>query len=495
MWYPFKNAKNITVAEKSIINPIEKKNATASLFTDWFVNGAGTGENNYLTIKRALVFYDTAAPVATAIDWINDEFKTLQLTLTNNKTVVPTAPILDKLKQPNDDMVQEEFLEAYGAFYLICNEVYLLATGNVNQPPAEINVISPEYVTVYCGEDGLINKIALQQLGIGQEIFYRSEKGYRFYNKAQDREIWQVKGFSAINNDTYSLSAANSSSLTQSRGRSKLSSIHKEINQYLEVATHNLSILSNGMIPSGTIEIPDGAILSDDQFTRLRTQVINFYSGSENAGKALILDNGMKFTPLSLKTKDMDFKNLSEQVETKIFNRYKVPLPLVRADNMTLANMETAKLNLYDNCVVPLAGRLLRELTNFLAPRYNLKPNDLITAALDCIPALKTRHLTEMKLRKDTGIYKPNELRSIDGLEDVDNGDAVYQDYKLVPLGVPTRITTPSKNIQPDVVKNSIPDYTSRKNYIGLLLQQTKADGSPKFTLDEVEEMADKAEL
>ena len=501
MWNPFKTNKSLIITEKSI-SPIEKKSSTLSVFGEWFVNGGGSGENNALTIKRALIFYDKAAPVATAIDWINDEFKTLGLVLRNDKSIQTTGQILDFLKHPNDDMTQEEFLEALGAYYLICNEVYLLATGNIDAIPAELYVISPEFINIQRDVDGLIARITLQQAGRGIQIFNRSEKGYRFINSDKTAEIWQIKGFSALNYSAFGSGVGGSSDLGSSRGRSKLSSIHKEINQYLEIATHNLSVLNNGMMPSGTIEVPENNTLDDDQFESLRAQVINFYSGSENAGKVLILDNGMKFNPVSSYAKDMDFKELTSQVSTTIYNRYKVPLPLVKSENMTLANMEVAKLNLYDNCVTPLANRLLRELTNFLGERFKLKPSDLIAANLDSIPALQTRRLQEITLLKALNLNTTNELRLMIGDAPVKDGDVVYQNYNLIPLGEKSTRSDLSQ-VDPDANNQidkqpkkskkikKLKNYTSRKNFIDIMNQQINVDGTKKYTLEFIENIAD----
>lgn len=482
MWNPFKQTKNVvTVEKKSVILP-----------EGWLLNGGGFS-NNQLTIKRALKFYDDAAPVATAVDWINDEFKTLSLLLQQGDKSTNDAEILKFLQSPNDDMIQEDFLETLGAYFLICNEVYMVATGNVNKPPAELLVISPEHIVVKKDADGFINQINIQRDGMGTEIFKRADTQYRFYNKDQTAEIWQIKGFSARGDNVVSNSDFNGgNNITSSRGRSKLSSICREINQYIEVATHNLATLDNGMLPSGTLTAPEGATLTDEQFERIRSQVVNFYSGAKNAGKVLILDNGMVFTPLNINAKDMDFKELIKSVTTTIFNRYKIPLPLVNAENMTLANMATAKLNLYDNCVIPLANRLLRELTLFLAPRFKLGENDLIIANLDQVSALQPRRNEQLKVKKELNIYTINELRADSGdLAIAEGGDIVYIANNLVPAG--TDMTVAQSNTLVDVtpVEKQINTIATRKQFIAIMQKQIDVKGNRNFTDDEINKMAD----
>ncbi len=472
MWNPFKSTKNVIQVES-------KK--SFSLPQGWYING-GSGVNNQLTIRRALKFYDDAAPVSTAIDWINDEFKTLSLLLKDGDKVTNNADILKLLAKPNDDMIQEDFLETLGAYFLICNEVYIIATGNINRAPAELVIVSPEYITVKKDTDGFIGQIEVQRTGMGNEIFKRADSTFRFYNRDKTAEIWQIKGFSALGDSLYSNNDSAGSNIMASRGRSKLSSIHREINQYTEIATHNLSTLDNGLLPSGTITVPENTTLDDDTFERIRAQVVNFYSGAKNAGKVLILDNGLVFTPMGINAKDMDFKELTKQVTITIFNRYKVPLPLISPDNMTLANMDTAKLNLYDNCVIPLANRLLRELTVFLGVRYKLPETALIIADLDCVSALQIRRNEQLKLKKDMNIYTINELRLESGDKPIsDGGDVVYIASNLVPAGT-----------ESSAIPNPLLDVTpvAKNYYIELMQKQVDIKGNRKFTDIEIEEMA-----
>jgi phage portal protein BeeE len=481
MFSKFFNKKDVIIVEKK------------SAFTNfpWLING-NAGANNEMTIKRALRFYDECAPVATAIDWINDEFKTLSLILKENDEIEYDAEILKFLRTPNDDMVQEDFLETLGAYFLIINEVYIIAYGNPNKKPSELIIVSPEYVTPEKGKDGFVSSMRVRINGTSEEIFKRDENQYRFYNSSLTAEIWQIKGFSAIGDTVCGSSGVvGINNVQNARGRSKLSSIHREINQYIEISTHNLAVLDNGMIPSGTIEVPEGTTLDDDQFEKLRAQAVNFYSGAKNAGKVLILENGMKFIPANLNAKDMDFEKLSRRVEITVFNRYKVPLPLVSPDNMTLANMESAKLNLYDNCVIPIAHRLLRELTNFLAPRFGLSDNALICADLDKISALQLRRNEELKLKKELDVLTKDELRREIGLEKIEGGNQLYMLNNMIPLGTTPFIENDLITVVDSQNEKSLKQSICRKEFIKLMQNQIDVKGNKIFTDIEINQIAD----
>jgi len=493
---PFDYKTNGILPAKQTDHMVIEKKSTYPVSWPWLINGQNGGENNTLTIKRALKYYDEAAPVSTAIDWINDEFKNLSLVLKKGEDVDRMADVLRFMRSPNDDMTQEDFLENTGALYLICNEVYWLATGRQGKEPAEIYIISPEHVTVGKNKDGLIDTMKVKVAGMTEMVFSRSSDEYRFYSNDGDAELWQVKGFSAVSDEVSGVSSViGTSNLSNARGRSKLSSITREINQYIEIGKHNLATLDNGMKPSGTIEVPDGAVLDDDQFERLKEQIINYYSGASNSAKTLILDNGMKFIPSSLTAKDMDFEKLMKSTTLAVFNRYKVPLPLISPDNMTLANMESARLNLYDNCVIPLARRIFRELTNFLAPRFNLTEDELICSDMDAITALQIRRNQELKLKKELDILTKNELRKDIGKEETVGGDVLYQPINLVPIGTAYNSTQANEPASTEDDTSNEQVKTSRVEFVKLMQAQVDKKGNRVLTDDEIHEIANNEEL
>lgn len=447
-----------------------------------FLTSAGI--DGRLGARQAISYYDKAAPVAIAVDWINDEFKNLSLVLRKQDgSIEKEHPLLEFLMQPNQDATQEDFLENLGAIYLLANEVYIIATGNINGEPAELIVVSPEHITTFIGTDGFLSRIDVQRGGSVKETFLRNGSEFRFFNQNQTVEIWQIKGFSTINNhlSTGGLTGASN------QGRSKLKSIRREIEQYIAIATNNLALLDNGMRPSGTIETPEGESLTDEQFESLREQVVNFYSGGANAGNVLILENGLKFNPVSVSIKDMDFPELTRKTTITIFNRYKVPLPLVTPENMTLANMETAKLSLYDNAVLPMSARLFREITNFMRPRFDVDKDEVIVADMDQISALQIRRNQELKLKSELDVLTTDEMREEIGRDPVKGGDVVYISNSLVPIG-----TDAVEPIAPDTsVTTSSKQQMERKQFFDIMRQQKNDKGERIHTDEQLLQIAD----
>lgn len=431
-----------------------------------------------ITPQKALFYYNVTAPVATAIDLVNDEFKNLDLAVKSDGTITTDDDIIQFLQHPNDDMVLEDFLEVMGIFFLVTNEVYIVANGPVNQQPSELVLVSPADVEVRKSRlDGLIEEISVQssmgsQLGGGgsRVVFKRDGLQFRFFDDSKTHEIWQIKGFN--------------SQLT-GRGRSKLNSISYEINQYIEMARHNLSLLKNGVRLSGMISVKQDEPLSTDQLADLKEQISQFYSGAENAGN-VIVGSDIDFKEIGISPRDMDFMNLKKNVTTTIFNRYKVPLPLVMPEQMTLANMDSAKLNLYDNAVLPFANRMFAELTAFLGQRFGMAENAKLVPFLDTITALRPRNMATLKLRKDLGSLTINEIRAELGLEPIPiGGDSVFIPGNLVPAG-----TAPLQR----VAETQKAVKTSREGFQKLMQGQKDIKGRRSYSNEKIDKLWEEAD-
>ncbi|HVF84248.1 MAG TPA: phage portal protein [Sphingomicrobium sp.] len=132
----------------------------------------------------------------------------------------------------------------------------------------------------------------------------------------------------------------------------------------------NKSLLDNAARPSGALvyEPADGANLSAEQFTRLRSELDAQFSGSDNAGKPLLLEGGLKWQALSLTPADMDFIRLKEAAAREIALAFGVPPALLGLPgDATYANLREAGRALYRQTVLPLAKHILDGLSDGLS--------------------------------------------------------------------------------------------------------------------------------
>ncbi len=398
-------------------------------FLSWY-DAASRGGND-LKAFIALRLADETSVVNTAVDIITREFGILKLQLKNRKTnaVMLNHPVLDLLNSPNPVISGKLFMIELASFYLVTGNTYIIATGNISQPPLELFLPFPQSIIIQQGRNDTFPDIYEVTSDTNLLRFSRREveRKFRFYNGPL-QEIKQIRGYNSRQGSLY--------------GNSPLNSIFPEIEQFNESSIHNLALLLNGARPSGVLMFSgDGEeeALTDDQYMRLKAEFNNMYTGSSNAGRVLIAEgsSGVHYQDMMINNRDMDFLKLKENVENKIYNRLGIPLPLVMQGRQTFDNLKEARELLYDNTILPLADVVLDEMTAFLLPRYKDLKDWFITYNESDIPALRGRRVRELVSRSKLGIYSTNELRTQDGSEAISGkeGDIIYHNSNLIALG------------------------------------------------------------
>lgn len=391
-----------------------------------------------LSAFAAIELYRQAMPLFDAVDRRATAFSQIPVRVFNTKTkeFEEDHPSLELLRIPNADLSQTEFLETLASYYDITGEAFLIATGNVNKPPLELINRSPVNISFGSLSDkfGLLNvpsSIFLTRAtgdpdGTFNPFESTETEGLRFYNQNDTRELWHLRAFNPLRTGG------------RFRGMSRARPIWYELQQYISGNQSNLSFLKRGARPSlawiNKTAGPDGE-LTPQQFERLQ-QEKQKYEGDFNAGGVPILD-GIEIQTFSQTNKDMEHKELQNQMLARTFNTYRIPISLVLEATMTLNNLETAMLHFFDDSVLPLAARLYSELTRFLMPRYEDSENLIFTYNESDIPALRARMVNAAKEQNAIGVNTIDEIREMLGDEPLAvGGDTIMVPANLVPIGV-----------------------------------------------------------
>ncbi len=138
-------------------------------------------------------------------------------------------------------------------------------------------------------------------------------------------------------------------------------------------ARWNKALLDNAARPSGALVYsgPEGAVLNDAQFDRLKRELTETYQGAANAGRPLLLEGGLDWKAMSLTPKDMDFLEAKHTAAREIALAFGVPPMLlgIPGDN-TYANFQEANRVFWRQTVLPLATRIGTSLAQWLAPQF-----------------------------------------------------------------------------------------------------------------------------
>jgi HK97 family phage portal protein len=374
------------------------------------------------TPTSAMNLYNSSSAVSIPINYIAEAFASINPVLKDGTEIISDHPVLQLLQTPSPFYTQDLFLENLAKNYLITGEAELIAIGNINRPPLELQPINPKNVTINEGSSGLaVSMVVSGETLMGSYNLMKRGRSVR-YVANNLTELKQIRNYSTKNNSLL-------------RGQSPLVSASAEARQHIEGNNHNVNLLTNGGRVSLVFHFKED--LQRDDFDETKRRVMEQYAGTNNAGKiGVTAGESLEIKDIGINNRDMDFANLQKMAQTAVALQYKFPLPLLSTDASTFNNYKESKSALYDDAVLPLADRIFGGLSDFLLPRFGLDPSKVrITYDLDQVTALASRRNEELKLRRDLNLETTNEMRALLGREPVDGGDFVLAPATMVPVG------------------------------------------------------------
>jgi HK97 family phage portal protein len=187
------------------------------------------------------------------------------------------------------------------------------------------------------------------------------------------------------------------------------------------------SIYANGGKPGGVLEYP--LSLSKEQVDRIRQSWQDIHSGPLNAGRVAILEDGMKYTPLSIPLTDLNYieeKKFSVEQIARIFG---VPPHLIGAmDKPTYASVEQQSIEFVRYTINPYVVSLEQSINKALleAP-YTYKMNLNGFERSD----IRTRYLSYATARQ-WGWASANDIRALEDQNQIDGGDVYLTPMNMV---------------------------------------------------------------
>lgn len=164
--------------------------------------------------------------------------------------------------------------------------------------------------------------------------------------------------------------------------------------------------------------------ITPDQLTRLRAELRQDYTGSENAYKTMILGGGLKPEKISFSNKDMEFLAQQEWNRDKImigFGNTKASLGML--DDVNRATHESAVIEWKRVTVKPDMDSIVNTLNEFLVSEFG---DGLILGYTDPIPEDREDKRNEAKDLYGAGIITLNEARESVDYESTTNGDVYF---------------------------------------------------------------------
>jgi len=326
-----------------------------------------------------------------AINLVARAAASVPLAVYRGETRLSDHPLLALLARPNPRVRGENFLYNLVGYYMIAGNAYAFAggpQGGGDMAPKELWLLRPDTVRVIEGTDGLPG-------GFEQSV---AGKTQRF----GARDVLHWKSFNPLS-DWYGMAPLEAAALA--------------VDGHNEGSRWNLALIQNGGAPSGVLYQEDADTpLTAEQFTSLKTQVEDRYTGGVNAGRPLLLEGGLKWQEMGMSPKDMDWSGAKNMNAREIALAFGVPPQMLGVpDAQTYSNYAEARASLWEDTVIPLVRDIAAELTSWLGPRFGgdvrLEPD------LEDIPALEAKRTARFERISNAGFLSDKEKRTLLGFD------------------------------------------------------------------------------
>ena len=387
--------------------------------------------------------YQNNPVVSRCIQLISNSASAVKLDCFSGDTKLDNHELISLLKRPNPLQSGIEYFSSLYSYLMISGNSYLLRDTTEDKKPNELYLLRPDRIKIKSGDTMIPD--AYCYVVDGQIV-----NEYPVDQVTANGQVKQIKLWNPLD-DHYGLSPIMASAYN--------------IDQHNLAGMHNVALLKNGCTPSGMLKFEPkdeqgmSAELTDDQRARLLEDLEQRFQGTTNSGRPMLLEGDFEYQQLGLNPKDMDFLELLNLSAREIALAFGVPAQLIGIPEAnTYSNMETAKLGLYEETIIPLLKRVESDLNEYLSPLYGDKIR--LQYDIDSIPAMaeKRKQIYEnVQGAVNSGILTRNEARERLGLESVSGGDELYIPSNLFPIGEMTEQSPDEK--KPTTIERAKKDY------------------------------------
>lgn len=307
--------------------------------------------------------------------------------------------LLKLLDRPSPTVGGSFFFEALYAYLLLSGNTYVEGVGPKNKAPKELWNLRPDRMKPIPGRYGLPSSYEYEVNG--------QTKTWQVDEINGTGPIFHLREFHPIN-DWY--------------GMSRVEPAAMSVDRHNAASAHNKALLDNGARPSGALVFEPVSSGTGQPAKTAPAEVIKAaeerlkerYGGPDNAGKPLVLGGNVKWEEMGFSPKDMDFGESKNDAARDICTAFGVPHILIVPGSATYNNYREAKLELWEETILPLIDRTKDGLNIWLGPKFG--ENLMLEPDLDSIPALEPRRESKRKTvveLMDKGLIDDDEAREM----------------------------------------------------------------------------------
>lgn len=259
----------------------------------------------------------------------------------------------------------------------------------------------------------------------------------------------------------------NSDDGLQSKGVLDLNSELLEL--ALRQQRYSSSILENGSLPLAVLQVPTK--LTEKAMNNIKNSWVKNYQGGNNAGKTVVLEEGVEYKPVSLNPNELDLTSGKKDTMSDIARLFNIPESMINADANKYNSNEQNNIHLLQYTLSPIISVIETALERSLL--LEDEKNNGYRIQIDTSSILATTEAEKIKSTNEAlkgGIISINEARRRHGYRVIDDDYMMWSQGSVFYNKESGRMTIPNMgaNIDPNdpesVAKVTSKDANIRKN-------------------------------
>lgn len=239
---------------------------------------------------------------------------------------------------------------------------------------------------------------------------------YRTNNKTIEFQQWEVLHWKGPSDDGV-------------HGKGPIQEAREVLGNAIALDTYQNFFYQNGVRLSGILEHPGE--LTDETSDRIAKSFRNAYAGAANSGKVAVIEEGMKFSPISMTLRDAEFIESRKFSVGEIARIFRVPPHMIGdLSGATYSNIESEFISFVVHTIRPWTVRIEQAMMKALLGE---EESDLyIEFLLDGLLRgdIKSRY-EAYQIGLQNGFLKLNDVREKENMNSLDWGD-----MSMIPLNM-----------------------------------------------------------
>ena len=314
--------------------------------------------------------------------------------------------------EPNPEMSSFVFRETLMTHLLLWGNAYAQIIRNGRGEVVALYPLMPNKMTVNRGEDGRI---------------------YYTYNRSPE-EAGKANGLGSVTLDSRDVLHIPGLGFDGLVGYSPIAMAKNAIGLAIATEEYGAKFFANGAAPSGVLEHP-GTIKDP---ARLRENWNSTFGGSANSGKVAVLEEGMKYTPISISPEQAQFLETRKFQIDEIARIFRVPPHMVGdLEKSSFSNIEQQSLEFVKYTLDPWVIRWEQSLSRSL-----LSPAEKATHffKFNLEGLLRGDYQSRMNgyaVARQNGWMSANDIRELENLDRIppeEGGDLYLVNGNMTPI-------------------------------------------------------------